>query len=407
MLMWLRMAPALHLIFLLIIHMVSSADWAVSYRSLTACALKNSSVIMSCYYKYPTQHQIMKVFWTKYPERNGDEYPDLSEDPEYSLRLQYLGDKQHNCTLRLSHVTERDEREYYCRITTNVTEGRWIGVPGVVLSVTDLQLESPERVTEGDSVRLTCNSSCKLTDTPTFIWYRNSHTLTVGNIENQLILKSVRREDAGRYRCAVHGHTLTSPEVYLNVMYAPKKTFISVSPCCAIMAGDSVTLSCSSDSNPPALNLSFFKGETSVGSGRIFNISKISSDDSGEYKCRATNEHGEKYSDPVTLDVQFRFILWSPEFGVGFAVGVFLGGGSAALFAVIYICLSRRKSRRSAVKESVISDTYAGLDLQSATSNLYDTLTSVHHRPAENSCSTLDPQSSSEHHNPPINRRLQ
>ncbi len=41
----------------------------------------------------------------------------------------------------------------------------------------DLQVESPERVKEGDSVRLTCKSSCALTDRETFIWYRNSQTL--------------------------------------------------------------------------------------------------------------------------------------------------------------------------------------------------------------------------------------
>ncbi len=68
----------------------------------------------------------------------------------------------------------------------------------------DLQVESPERVKEGDSVRLTCKSSCALTDRETFIWYRNSQPLTErrdGN--NQLLLQSVRREDAGRYSCAV------------------------------------------------------------------------------------------------------------------------------------------------------------------------------------------------------------
>ncbi|XDV16426.1 hypothetical protein PO909_016146 [Leuciscus waleckii] len=72
-----------------------------------------------------------------------------------------------------------------------------------------------------------------------------------------------------------------------------------------IVEGDSVTLNCISDSNPPALNFSWFKGGTIVGSGRIYNISKISSDDSGEYKCKSINEHGEKYSDNVTLNVMY------------------------------------------------------------------------------------------------------
>jgi len=83
----------------------------------------------------------------------------------------------------------------------------------------DLQVESPERVTEGDSVRLTCKSSCTLTDRATFIWYRNSQPLTERrDRNNELLLQSVRREDAGRYSCAVHGHNHISPAVQLNVM---------------------------------------------------------------------------------------------------------------------------------------------------------------------------------------------
>lgn len=83
----------------------------------------------------------------------------------------------------------------------------------------DLQVESPERVTEGDSVSLTCKSSCALTDRATFIWYRNSlKILTESKFRNTLILNPVRREDSGRYSCAVDGHTHVSPDVHLNVM---------------------------------------------------------------------------------------------------------------------------------------------------------------------------------------------
>ncbi|XP_073698594.1 B-cell receptor CD22-like [Garra rufa] len=304
MLMLVIMAPRLPLIFLLMIHGVSSADWGVSYSHSHICALKNSSVIMSCTYTYPTEHQIRKVFWTKNPVE-GVEPPDLSEDPEYSQRLQYLGDTQQNCTIRLSHVTQKDEHEYCFRFTTDKPGGKWLGKPGVSLTVTDLQVESPERVTEGDSVRLTCKSSCTLTDRATFIWYRNSQPLTERrDTNNQLLLQSVRREDAGRYSCALHGHTYISPDVHLNVMYPPVNPVISISPSGEIVEGDSVTLNCSSDSNPPA-EINWFKGGTFVGSGGIYNISKISSDHSGEYKCKSRNQHGEKYSDAVTLDIMY------------------------------------------------------------------------------------------------------
>ncbi|XDV16418.1 hypothetical protein PO909_016142, partial [Leuciscus waleckii] len=112
------MAPPLSLIVLLMIHGVSSDDWGVSYSPSHICALKDSTVIMRCTYTYPTGHQIMKVFWTN-KSIKGKEHPDLSKDPEYSQRLQYLGDKQQNCTVRLSHVTQKDSRKYYFRFITD------------------------------------------------------------------------------------------------------------------------------------------------------------------------------------------------------------------------------------------------------------------------------------------------
>ncbi len=76
------------------------------------------------------------------------------------------------------------------------------------------------------------------------------------------------------------------------------------------MEGDSVTLSCSSDSNPPA-KISWFKGGMFVGSARIYSISKIRSDHSGEYKCKSRNEYGEKFSDTVTLIVMCELMMVS------------------------------------------------------------------------------------------------
>ena len=93
---------------------------------------------------------------------------------------------------------------------------------------------------------------------------------------------------------------------YLTSVDPPVKPVISISPSGVIVEGDSVTLNCISDSNPPA-EISWFKGGTIVGSGRIYSISKISSDDSGEYKCKSINKHGEKYSDAVTLNVMCEF----------------------------------------------------------------------------------------------------
>ncbi|XP_050957795.1 carcinoembryonic antigen-related cell adhesion molecule 6-like, partial [Labeo rohita] len=159
---------------------------------------------------------------------------------------------------------------------------------------------------------------------------------------------------------------------------------VSISPSGKTVEGDSVTLICSSDSNPPA-EISWFKGGMFVGSGRIYSISKISSDHSGEYKCKSRNEHGEKYSDTVTLNVMSLGCFLS--IAVAAVVGVLLGGASGAF--VMYMCLTKRRNRRSAMKESAISDpnedTYTALQLKSTTSDLYDTLTIIRRRPREDS----------------------
>ncbi len=111
--------------------------WGVSYSPSHICALKGSTVTMSCTYTYPPGYQIKKVFWTKTNAKEKHaEFPDLFEDPEYSQMLQYLGDKQQNCTVRLSHVTQKDEHEYYFRFITNPPDGSWLGAPGVTLTVT-------------------------------------------------------------------------------------------------------------------------------------------------------------------------------------------------------------------------------------------------------------------------------
>ncbi|XP_048051203.1 B-cell receptor CD22-like isoform X4 [Megalobrama amblycephala] len=351
-----RPAPSLLLLFLLMIPGVSSAGWGVSYSPSHICALKDSSVIMSCTYTYPTGYKIRRLFWTKGDVKEDGEFQDLSEDPEYSQRLQYLGDKQQNCTIRLSHVTLKDSHMYYFRFITDITEGRWIGKPGVTLTVTDLQVESPERVTEGDSVRLTCKSSCTLTDRATFIWYRNSQPLTERrDRNNELLLQSVRREDAGRYSCAVHGHNHISPAVQLNVMYPPKSVSVSISPSGKIVSGDSVTLICSSDSNPPA-EISWFKGGTFVGSGRIYSISKISSDDSGEYKCRSRYKHEEKDSDAVTLKVHLGWHVW---------LGITVACLGFIIIIIIIIILFIIRKRRDAKAE----------DLTVKQDNLYSNVT--------------------------------
>ncbi|KAI5089716.1 B-cell receptor CD22-like [Silurus meridionalis] len=190
---------------------------------------------------------------------------------------------------------------YYCEVQNKLGSERSAAVS---ITINDLRVIAPAEVTEGESVILTCNTTCSLTD-PTFIWYKNTHDLTTNTFKsNELHLQRVSSEDAGSYNCAVRGSEhLPSPAQYLSVRYFPKNISVSISPSGEIVEGSSVTLTCSSDANPPVETYTWLMGTTSVGKGKTITISKISSEDSGKYKCMCSNKVGHQNSTSVTLNV--------------------------------------------------------------------------------------------------------
>ncbi|KAL6481927.1 hypothetical protein MHYP_G00100070 [Metynnis hypsauchen] len=377
----LRMSLSVSLLFLLFIPGVVAQDgWAVNYNTKSVCAIKGSALTMECTYTPPSNHSVQKAFWTKELVTSGSDPPDLSDDPDYRDRVQYLGDEHSVCTLRFKAVREKDQSKYYFTITTEQPGGKYQGEGGVDLSVTDLQVEVPERVIEGDKVTLTCKTTCSLTVRPTLTWYRNGHRLSsstdqlhlqpvsredagryrcavlgqnspevtlnvtylqvevperviegdnvtltcktsfslsnsptftwyrnehrLSSSTDQLHLQPVSREDAGRYHCAVLGQNLRSPEVTLNVTYGPKNVSVSISPSGEIVEGSSVTLTCSSDADPP-VEYNWIKGTSLVAKGETYTKEKISSVDSGEYKCRSSKGYIEKLSEALTLNVLY------------------------------------------------------------------------------------------------------
>ncbi|XP_036413152.1 uncharacterized protein LOC118797961 [Colossoma macropomum] len=193
------MSLTVFLLFLLFISGVVAQDgWAVNYHPKSICALKGSTETMFCTYRYPSDHRVQKVFWSKELVTTGSEPPDLLADLEYRGRVQYLGDEHSDCSLRFKTVTEKDQSKYYFTFITDQPGGKYQGAGGVDLSVTDLQVEVPERVIEGDKVTLTCRTTCNLTLSPTFTWYRNGHHLSSST--DQLHLQPVSRKYAGRRR---------------------------------------------------------------------------------------------------------------------------------------------------------------------------------------------------------------
>ncbi|XP_070771471.1 Fc receptor-like protein 5 [Enoplosus armatus] len=260
-------------------------DWGVTYISTEMCALKGSTVEISCSYIYPPRVNglptiVEKTFWF-----NGNEFVDLRTDPEYSGRVQYLCDVS-RCTLRITDLRESDSAEYRFRFITNQPDGAYFGSPGVTLTVTGLQVQvSRLGVYQSYNwAELKCHGKCHLPGYLQYVWYKNKWNLGGRTTDRY----SDYFGSADSFSCAVRGYEkLRSPAVY-----APKPPSVSVSPSAEIVEDSSVTLSCSSDANPAAKYTWYKKNQTLPNKEPQLVFSSIRSSDSGEYYCAAENELG-------------------------------------------------------------------------------------------------------------------
>ncbi|TSK67228.1 B-cell receptor CD22 [Bagarius yarrelli] len=147
--------------------------------------------------------------------------------------------------------------------------------------------------------KLSCYTTCTLSNNPFYIWYKNGQ-LVPNEYRNELYIYS---GNADSYSCAVTGHDdIRSPAVY-----PPKNTTAVTFPPGETVEGVSVTLSCSSDANPPDLTYTWFKqseaADTLITTGQNYRISNVSSQHSGLYYCTALNQLGHQNSTPTHLDV--------------------------------------------------------------------------------------------------------
>ncbi|KAI7810669.1 putative B-cell receptor CD22-like [Triplophysa rosa] len=291
------------LITLLVNPGMCSHEWAVHYLNKMKCALKGSTTILFGSFTYPDDLTLTEIFWTVNPVREV-ETPDLSKEAEYKGRVKYIRSDDQTFFLKLCNATSEDEKMYCIRIVTDEETGKYLGYPGIELKVTELNVEVPEEVIEGNSAVLFCKTTCNFADSTKYSWYKNKIPLSESFSRKELFLRPVSSDDAGEYSCALREHKdLPSPAVTLNVRYPPKNTSASISSSGVIVEGDSVTLTCSSESNPPVHIYSWFKETqtSSVGSGQTYSITNINSRLSGGFYCVAQNKHGSQRSAAVSV----------------------------------------------------------------------------------------------------------
>ncbi|XP_077434230.1 B-cell receptor CD22-like isoform X2 [Vanacampus margaritifer] len=216
--------------------------------------------------------------------------------------FEYVGNYRGDCGLKIKNVKHADEGYYLFRFVTSLSS--WTSKNALQLSVKELTtVVEPTTVTEGQSVRLTCRSDC---GTHATVWYRD------GKVVPKPVFQA-NRKDSGRYYCAVLGQQwIKSASVALNVHYAPSNVVLSMTPPGDVINGSSVTLSCSSDANPPVpqSGYSLYRGNQLINPGPRHTISLLQPSHSGLYHCEASNNislRGNTFvkSTELNLDVQY------------------------------------------------------------------------------------------------------
>ncbi|KAI5606374.1 hypothetical protein C0J50_10015, partial [Silurus asotus] len=136
----------------------------------------------------------------------------------------------------------------------------------------------------------------------------------------------------------------------------PKNISVSISPSGEKVEGSSVTLTCSSDANPPVETYTWFKeNETSpVGSGQSYRPLQ-----SGLYYCEVQNKLGSERSAAVFITINGGSLI------VYVAAGFFALG--ALLSAPFWLRCRRQKKKADEgdhrnIWLSAKDDTYAALD---------------------------------------------
>ncbi|XP_060948319.1 sialic acid-binding Ig-like lectin 7 [Limanda limanda] len=92
----------------------------------------------------------------------------------------------------------------------------------------------------------------------------------------------------------------------LSILYAPRFTRATISPSGPVFEGETVTLTCSSDANPPVTRYTWFREERgqirALARGQTLDL-QVSLSDRGAYLCQAQSPRGSQRSTSVSPEV--------------------------------------------------------------------------------------------------------
>uniref|UniRef100_A0A8C4SX18 B-cell receptor CD22 n=1 Tax=Erpetoichthys calabaricus TaxID=27687 RepID=A0A8C4SX18_ERPCA len=221
--------------------------------------------------------------------------------------------------MRFMNLTSKDAGQYLCRADNTEGKSETKGDFIVKYSPKDVSLTvSPSRVIENKPAKLVCDSDA-YPPSSRYSWFKlqGDSQHKVGD-NKELFFSSVSIQDSAHYLCTAdnsmgQGHSQKS---YLDVLYQPKKVRVLHNiGSSGVKQGDTVVLSCSCVSNPPANVYRWHKitennMRSVVDNEQNITIHDFSVQHEGYYYCTAQNLLAGESSQQISLFLFSKFVLF-------------------------------------------------------------------------------------------------
>ncbi|XP_045041553.2 B-cell receptor CD22 isoform X2 [Desmodus rotundus] len=186
-----------------------------------------------------------------------------------------------------------------------------------------LPISLGSEIHSGHPVLLRCNFSSSYPTDVLFFWKKNGIFLKEGR---DLSFNPISPEDTGNYNCLVNNSIgqSTSEAWKLQVLYAPRRLRVSISPEDSVMEGKKAVLTCESDANPPISQYTWFdwNNQNLHHDDQTLRLDPVKVQHSGAYWCQGANRLGMDQSPPRILTVYYSPETISRQVALG--MGLFL-----------------------------------------------------------------------------------
>ncbi|KAG7217891.1 hypothetical protein INR49_020793 [Caranx melampygus] len=225
----------------------------VTYTDRRVCALRGSSVEISCSYN-SNNYDVESKLWFR--RGHSQHLVDIREDPQYSGRVEFLEPETRRSTLRITNLTESDSAEYLFKF-----KARWFDwgsdLPGTTLTVTDVRVEV---LWYFSLPKLKCETRCHVRDGTSYVWFKNGQKIQG---ESSYLYSLVSYNPWDSYSCAVKGfEDFTSPALCVSGESCNSVTYPHRRICA--FKGSSVDISCSYSSYHSIQSKFWFRPDSSL-----------------------------------------------------------------------------------------------------------------------------------------------